>query len=268
MAVAGFAVPPRFDVLGKKKYPAFKKRKSKVAKNSIIKAMKALRKQTEKEAKAEAKLAKLREKVLREQKEFRDDHKKLAATIAALIRADQRAGEDPCDYADDVTNEVLEDTHWLQDAWGQVVVNEGSLLPVEVPITKDQDNFPIEHPQKLFEVTCPTTGCVAGWAASLAGFPMAVANFYSTTESLQEFIQRNEGQIYQVDNCIDKENNRLVSISDKGAELLRLDRDDKDWLFSGFRSQEEVLWALDQIAKKGCFDLSERPTSGCACCND
>lgn len=236
-----------------------------MAKNSIISSMKAVRKQVEVEAKAEAKLEKMRKKLRKEQLSFRDDPRKLARAIADLIRADNRPGEDPDEYE---TKSMEDGFHWFQNAWGKVVIEDGTIAPLDSTITKDRHGDPLAG-HKVFEVTCPTTGCVAGWAASLAGYPMALTNIYGGDFS--SVVERNRGQVYQTDDCIDKDNNRLLSISDKGAELLNLDWDRKDWLFSGYRDLKDVLWALDQIAETGTFNPGDRPTSdeNCSCnlCN-
>lgn len=228
-----------------------------MAKNKIIDSMKALRKQAEKERKAEAKLKKMREDLRKEQLSYREDHRKLAATIAALIRTDNQPGEDPADKSD--PEDMIDGFHWFQNAWGKVVIEDGTVTETDATITKDRYGDPFFGTgSKILEVTCPTTGCVAGWAASLAGYPMAIHAGW-TNQSLATILDKNRGEVYQTDDCIDKEENRLVSISDKGAELLCLNESQKDWLFSGYREIKEVLWGLDKIAETGTFNVNEIP---------
>ena len=72
-----------------------------MTKHGIIASMKALRKQTKKDQKAEKKLAQIRKEIRIEQLSFREDPRKLAKAIADLIRVDNRPGEDPEDYNDE-----------------------------------------------------------------------------------------------------------------------------------------------------------------------
>jgi hypothetical protein len=260
----GIRYPATVRRAGEKEVPSLQKRISTMAKNNIIKTMKALRKQAEKEQKAEAKLAKIRADLRHEQEMYRNDHRKLAKAIADLIRADNRPGEDPADFSD--AEDMADGFHWFQNAWGKVVIEDGAIAPVEVKISKDRYGHSIYGNDPIYQVTCPTTGCVAGWAASLAGFPMALTSFVNS--DLSAIIDRNRGEVYQTDDCIDKEKKQLVSISDKGAELLNLNVDQKDWLFSGYRELKEVLWGLDQIAETGTFNpenYERTDSSDCLC---
>jgi len=254
-----------------------------MAKHGIIASMKALRKQTKKDQKAERKLAQIRKEIRQEQLGFRDDPSKLAKAIADLIRADNRPGEDPDDYDASSDSDKREELsvdgfHWFQNAWGKVVIEEGSVAPVDLPSVTDRYGETVRTARRVFEVTCPTTGCVAGWATSLAGYPMALSHLFgqSSEATATDIINDNLGQVFQSEDCIDKENQRLVSIPEKAAELLGLGDANREWLFSGYRDLKQVLWALDKIAETGTFSVreAERETDddddscGCSSCQD
>ena len=256
-----------------------------MAKHGIIASMKALRKQTKKDQKAEKKLAQIRKEIREEQLGFRGNPSKLAKAIADLIRADNRPGEDPDDYdaSSDQPNkrEALaeEGFHWFQNAWGKVVIEEGSIAPVDLQTVTDRYGDRVSTARRVFEVTCPTTGCVAGWATSLAGYPMALSHLFgqSSEATATDIINDNLGQVFTSEDCIDKDNQRLVSIPEKAAELLGLGDANREWLFSGYRELKQVLWALDKIAETGTFNLrdAERETDDedgdccdCSSCRD
>ena len=229
-----------------------------MTKHGIIASMKALRKQTKKDQKAEKKLAQIRKEIRIEQLSFREDPSKLAKAIADLIRVDNRPGEDPEDYNDEsgrAEELAAEGFHWFQNAWGKVVIEEGAIAPVDLRSVTDRYGETIQTAQRVYEVTCPTTGCVAGWATSLAGFPMAISHLGG--DNVGDVIDRNLGQTFQAEDCIDKENNRLVSIPEKAAELLLLNDEQREWLFSGYREIKQVLWALDKIVETGSFSVRE-----------
>ena len=76
-------------------------------------------------------------------------------------------------------------------------------------------------------------------------------------DNVGDVIDRNLGQTFQAEDCIDKENNRLVSIPEKAAELLLLNDEQREWLFSGYREIKQVLWALDKIVETGSFSVRE-----------
>lgn len=72
---------------------------------------------------------------------------------------------------------------------------------------------------------CNTTACVAGWSSVLAGDRVRL----DTTA------------------CVTSDN-RVMSYSDRGAELLGLTSDEAFWLFDAGRTKSQVLYALDELA--------------------
>lgn len=232
---------------------------------AIFDAMTALKKQMKKEQKAEAKreakLAKIKAALAAQQKFYRENPKALAAAIAAQIRADDRPNEDPNDY------EANGGGHWYQAAWGNVRVEPGAIKPLESPITSSRYG----SDAKYFEVTCPTTGCVAGWAASMAGFPMVFNTYMGDT--VEELYEEAEGDVMQIDHCYDPIFKQIRPIADVGAQNLNLGDYEREWLFSSGRSKNQVLWALDKIAEDGFFIADHAPRwecgkDGCTCSTD
>jgi len=191
-----------------------------------------------------------------EQKEFRENPAKLAAAIAAQIRMDNHANENPEDYDNG-------SMHWYQEAWANVKARAGSFHKLTSPVKYYGDYAkPQEH--SFFEVSCPTTGCIAGWADSLAGFPLIfrksvpdweLKEYQETTMDPNATVEDvvlsyySEDEIINVDDCYDPILHKVRSIPDVAAELLALNVDQKDWLFAGGRVKDEVLWALDEMAE-------------------
>lgn len=90
------------------------------------------------------------------------------------------------------------------------------------------------------EVECPTTGCVAGTAAMLAG-DRGIANEFDRT-------MRNGKEVISIGKVI-TEGGSIVGIKDRGRQLLNLSYDDADWLFSGTRLLPEVVNALIELSE-------------------
>lgn len=177
----------------------------------------AIRKRAKRASEKQAKLEKM----------FRSNPDKLAAEVAAQIRADKHANEDPTTY----DNGAM---HWFQQTWGYFRPNDTKLLELF-------ENF---NGRKILAPQCASTGCVFGWAATLAGYPM-VYETYATPEDITDAYGN---ELIDVSQCWDEENERVRSIEQQGQVLLRLDDDQSAWLYNGYRSQEQVLWALDKIA--------------------
>lgn len=186
---------------------------------------------------------------------FRENPDKLAAEIAVQIRADNHAGEDPEEY----DNGTM---HWYQQAWGNVKARAGSFVKLTKPVIPYYSDGPLApEDHSYFEVTCPTTGCIAGWADSLAGFNLVFKknigwddrDYYAQNYpkfSDEEIVldQYVEGEVINVEHCYDPVMQKVRDIEEVAYELLDLTGDQKAWLFHGDRSKDEVLWALDKIA--------------------
>jgi hypothetical protein len=169
-------------------------------------------------------------KALKEKRElYRNDKRALAAQIAIQIRLDEHGNENPDDYYDNGQ------MHWYQEDWGRVKVS-----------AETASNFtPIgSH----LAVSCPTTGCVAGWATTLAGHPMVMK--FTT---VKELIESYDGEAVSVGECI-LDDGSVMHIVDRARELLDLTRHQSEWLFDGYNSKEQVLWALELIVETGYFD--------------
>jgi hypothetical protein len=165
-----------------------------------------------------------RKKFLKQLKEnqyfLRANPAALAAEIARKIRLDQHANENPMYY----DNGVM---HWYQNAWGQFKFDRSQLR--QISLTGYHSN--------TFEVSCPTTGCIAGWTTTLAGYPMVIRAFVDEYEL---------GDIVETALC--NVNGRITEIVSVARDLLKLSDSRSAWLFQAYRTQDEVLWALDKIA--------------------
>lgn len=118
---------------------------------------------------------------------------------------------------------MTNDKSWHQPTWGQVFNKKFF-----------KKTFDKRKEQQYTVATCPTTGCVAGWTATLAGDQMIVStgDFYGNAR------EASIGHVMTADG-------EVQSISYRGATLLCL----KDqWLFDGARSLNEVLFALEELA--------------------
>jgi len=161
---------------------------------------------------------------------FRSDSKLLAKEIADNIRADEHANEHVNHYENG-------SMHWYQAEWGQVRLDR-SLL---------------QQKGRVVEVTCPTTGCVAGWATTLAGYPMALRH-----TNVAEIMDAFQGERHlKLSEC--NYEGEVRSIMEVGQELLNLSSHQSRFLFDGSNSKEQVLWCLDQIAENGYFDVDMCP---------
>lgn len=172
-------------------------------------------------------LKRRQEKQAKEQKMFRENPDKLAAAIASEIRADKHANENPETYENGAM-------HWFQHNWGSFNIDRTELIPLHETI----------NGKNVFAPQCASTGCVFGWATSLAGYPMT----YETWNSAEFLAEIYSGEFLEVNNCWDEDLRSSVSIESRGQTLLDLSNDQSQWLYNGYRTQEQVLWALDKIA--------------------
>ena len=90
------------------------------------------------------------------------------------------------------------------------------------------------------EVSCATTGCVAGTAAMLAG-DVGIANLYDRTS-------RDGKEVYSIGKVLTKAG-RTVGIRQRGREVLGLSEEDANWLFDGHRRLPEVINALIELSE-------------------
>ena len=105
--------------------------------------------------------------------------------------------------------------------------------------TIDADDVDMPNDGRI-EVSCATTGCVAGTVAMLAGDKGIVTDGNT-------FMRK--GKLYYDINRVITEKGRTVSVRDRGAELLELDECESSWLFSGGRLLPEVVYALIELSE-------------------
>lgn len=123
---------------------------------------------------------------------------------------------------------------WNQRQWFGEVVSYGSLETLRALLEDDA------------EPACGTTACVAGWASVLS-MP---------------------GDTVIRDSAVRMPDGRWREAEDVGQVALGLFRDERDWLFSGARSEAEVLRALDAITAGGElpeFKTFADPAEPCGC---
>ena len=89
------------------------------------------------------------------------------------------------------------------------------------------------------EVSCPTTGCVAGTAAMLAG-DVGLAQEHRV-------INVNGQDRYTISN-VRTASGKNVEIRERGRQLLGLTPDQSNWLFAGERKLPEVVQALIELS--------------------
>lgn len=94
--------------------------------------------------------------------------------------------------------------------------------------------------QNVVNISCPTTGCVAGTAAMLAG-DQAIVRKYDRYLKGKEFW-------YSINEVITPTGKR-ADIRQRGQELLQLDDADSAWLFAGGRELPEVVNALVELSE-------------------
>jgi hypothetical protein len=179
-------------------------------------------------------------KKVKERQEFlRNNPKEMAKAIAEEIRRDQHPNENPENYDNG-------QMHWYQADWGQFKFDPKVVKKVELSPQLQKFSNP------LFMVSCPTTGCVAGWTTTLAGYPMV---FTSSEDPKEEY---ELGEVISVNECL-VEGNRRAAIVTQAQQLLGLSNNQQGWLFDGYRHQSQVLWALDTLAEHGTFDYDDCP---------
>lgn len=175
-------------------------------------------------------IAKRLKRQAEKEKMFRSNPDKLAAAIAKEIRADQHANEDPETYENGAM-------HWFQHTWGYFIPNKTEITEV----------FESLNGKKFLAPKCASTGCIFGWATTLAGYPMV----YKTYASVEDVIDYQGDELIDVSDCWDAENESVKAIETQGQWLLRLNDEQSRWLYNGYRTPEQVLWALDTIAAGG-----------------
>jgi len=175
------------------------------------------------------------------EKKFRKDHQALATEIATIIRMDDEPNK-----PSEMRGHIDGKPHWYQGDWGGVTLdNENRLTMI-----KGKEYGTVRN---TILVECPTTACVAGWAATLAGYPLC---FKTYDTSIEEFVKyhnedREEPEVYTASECYDPDTGYQGSVMRRGRELLNLTEWTADWLFSSDRNKAEVLKALDIIAETG-----------------
>jgi hypothetical protein len=122
----------------------------------------------------------------------------------------------------DVIQEHTE--RWSQDDWAQVRdADEAEEAGVE-EVTLADIVYSLTNPEKD-PFACSTVGCVAGWACFLGLPPASKIGVWGST-------------------YIDTPDGHSVEIEETAQDLLDLTSEQTEWLFDGYRTQAEVLWAL------------------------
>jgi len=107
-----------------------------------------------------------------------------------------------------IATEIREhEENWDQESWWQ---GEGYEMPVA----------------RLLEHACGTTGCVAGWGAALE-YPAA------SFEGAEKLVIPVPVGTW------------TANVRDVARYSLELTDEQASWLFSQYRAQDEVLWALE-----------------------
>lgn len=184
------------------------------------------------------------ERMAKQHEFYRNNPAALAGRIAVEIRTDQHANENPDHY----DNGAM---HWFQQQWaGFKGLSENNLKKVA------STDLPDGNPYGYLEVegVCPTTGCVAGWAASLTGNAMLIRSYWGSDigrivdiGEILEAAATEAGTVF-VDDCLDYQTGKPKSIMEVGRKALGLAKVQEEWLFSPSRGKEQVLWALDKLA--------------------
>jgi hypothetical protein len=167
----------------------------------------------------------------------------LAAAIAKNVRLDR--------------DEPLQGMSHQQNSWGTVgidkLLDDANVFEITI---EGKEEVGWEGHQRVFKrdiigVACPTTGCIAGYAAVLSGDVMVVSP--SLLEDARDRVRIYNYDASEMDpiSCsevyIPKEK-RTEQIEERAATLLRLDGSEQAFLFSGDRETDEVLNALDAIS--------------------
>jgi hypothetical protein len=104
-------------------------------------------------------------------------------------------------------------------------------------VARDLVNF---GPSGRAEVSCQTTGCVAGTVSMMAGDRGVVHN--------ESPMRVNGIDVFSINQVI-RPDGRVVDIRRRGQELLGLSDQDASWLFNGDRKLPEVIFALTELAE-------------------
>lgn len=137
---------------------------------------------------------------------------------------------------------------YKQETWQTVAAGE-----LNLPDDDDPDRF------DGIEVSCATTGCVAGTAAMLAGDVGLLQE--ENLRTLRRLQLRNPKAALSI-GTVRTQSGEHVSIQARGRELLGLSHSDASWLFAGHRTLAEVVYALKElsdgqpISKRGISNMS------------
>lgn len=166
----------------------------------------------------------------------------LAAAIAKNIRAEQASRD-------------MVKMLWKQGTWGEMTLGNllaDSHIELDVPVIHhnilDGRTTDMGYSKKYIGVSCPTTGCIAGWATSLAGDVMVVRadvldDYRENLGSSEEHITTNE--------VWSEETGRVEDLPARAQYLLGLTSEGRNFLFSEERTLAEVLNVLDTLATGG-----------------
>jgi hypothetical protein len=172
-------------------------------------------------AKLQSKLEAAQKALEARQQFFRDNPSALAAETARRIRADQLKGKSAAERPADFNGGM----HWYQKAWGEL--RKSALRPLA-----------LESGVILLTAQCPTTACVAGTVDTLAGYPMVV---------FPEDLPTSDGDFVSCEYVLRPDGMRR-QVRDVARDLLLLDFDQANYLFSAERTEDQVLEVLDVIA--------------------
>lgn len=108
-------------------------------------------------------------------------------------------------------------------------------------VATEDVNFTDGEGQSTAEVSCQTTGCVAGTASMLAG------DLGIVTADEPHMIVKHKA-VYPIYDVITKAG-EVLGIKERGAKLLELGNYDAEWLFESYRTLPEVINALIELSE-------------------
>lgn len=127
----------------------------------------------------------------------------------------------------------FEPSRHSQASWGKVGA-----------VTASKSVVRHEAHRNYVEVVCPTTACVAGHTAILAGAQMLICE-----NDIREAISCGDRYVYSAFSWTP--DNRMVATSEYAREQLGMDYEETMHLFGGDTTKARVLEILDTLIKDG-----------------
>ena len=91
------------------------------------------------------------------------------------------------------------------------------------------------------EVSCPTTGCVAGWACQMSNDIGIVSN-----DEVVNHLSNDQQIVYSIFTVITPEG-EVVEIEERAKDLLGLSWEEAEMLFDADNSRQDVLDMMDDL---------------------